>query len=175
MTVLGSDVEPPPPSLRRMAVPSFELHFRPSIELISVIRRFVAEFYREILREPDAANRLALTTHELLENAAKYSTDGAAALYVEVDRGQQNVLVRTTNRATAEQIEKLRHWFGEIAAAPSADALYASVIRTTAKKTSGSGGIGLARIWAESQMTLDLLVEGDSVAIQARGPVLVGE
>lgn len=155
-------------------MPSFELFFRPSIELISVIRRFVAEFYREILDDPDAASRLALTTHELLENAAKYSTDGAAVLYVEVDRAARSVLVRTTNRATAAQIERLRHWFGEIAAAPSAEALYASVIKTTATKTSGSGGIGLVRIWAESQMTLELHVDGDSVAIHARGQLAPG-
>jgi hypothetical protein len=168
MTELGPATEAPPPSLQTL-VPSFELFFRPSIELISVTRRFVAEFYREVLDDSNASDRIALTTHELLENAAKYSTDGTAALYVEVDRSTRSVLVRATNRATPEQIAKLRDWFGAIAAAPDADSLYASVIQTTAKQTSGSGGIGLARIWAESQMSLQLKVDGDSVAVLARG------
>jgi len=152
-------------------VPSFELMFKPSIELISVVRRFVAEFYSRVLSDVDTASRLELTTHELLENAAKYSCDGSATLYVELDRDRKTVCVRTTNRATPEQIASLKHWFKEITAAPNADELYAEMIRRTAVKDSGSGGIGLARIWAESDMKMQLDVEGDRVVVEARGHI----
>jgi hypothetical protein len=151
--------------------PSFELLFKPSIELISVVRRFVAEFYSRVLQDEDTASRLELTTHELLENAAKYSCDGSATLYVELDQDRKTVCVRTTNRATPEQIASLQHWFSEITAAPNADELYAEMIRRTAVKQSGSGGIGLARIGAESEMKMQLSVDGDRVVVEARGHI----
>jgi hypothetical protein len=153
------------------SAPSFELTFRPSVELISVVRRFVMEFYQKVLQDHDASGRLALATHELLENAAKYSTDGEAMLCVTVDRAAGTVLVRTTNRATPGQREALRTCFEEIAAAPDAGVLYAQMLRRSAVKTTGSGGLGLARIWAESDMALNLAVDGDTVEIQARGPI----
>jgi hypothetical protein len=154
--------------------PSFELLFRPSVDLISLVRRFVADFYQRVLQDHDAASRLALTTHELLENAAKYSSDGEAMLCVTVDRKGGTVLVRTTNRATSAQRDTLRACFDEIATAPDAAALYMQMLQRSAVQTSGSGGLGLARIWAESEMALNLAVEGDNVVIRAQGPIATG-
>jgi hypothetical protein len=154
--------------------PSFELRFRPSVELISLVRRFVADFYQRVLQDDDAASRLALTTHELLENAAKYSSDGEAMLCVTVDRNAGTVLVRTTNRASSAQRDMLRACFDEIATAPDATVLYTQMLHRTAVQTSGSGGLGLARIWAESEMALNLIVEGDNVVIRAQGPIATG-
>jgi len=151
--------------------PSFELRFRPSVELITLVRRFVADFYQRVLQDHDAASRLALTTHELLENAAKYSSDGEAMLCVTVDRGAGTVVVRTTNRATSAQRDTLRACFDEIADAPDAMILYTQMLQRSALLASGSGGLGLARIWAESDMALDLAVDGDNVVIQAQGPI----
>ncbi len=48
-----------------------ELRFSPSPELIPVVRRFVSAFYERLLSQADAASRLALATHELLENTCK--------------------------------------------------------------------------------------------------------
>jgi hypothetical protein len=149
-------------------VPSFELTFRPSIDLIPVVRRFVADFYIQVTNE-DAASRLALATHELLENAAKYSSDGTAILEVRVDTGARTVSIRIRNLATPERIRLLRHCFDEIRAAPNAGALYAEMLRRTAVRETGSGGLGLARIWAESDMTIELQVEGERVEIHAEG------
>ncbi|HVU00771.1 MAG TPA: hypothetical protein VHE30_03435 [Polyangiaceae bacterium] len=151
------------------ASPAFELVFRPSVELISVVRRFVAEFYERTLDDLEIASRLALATHELLENAAKYSADGETKLYVRVDRADGSVVVRTENRATTTQIDALREWFSEFEAAGDADTIYAEMIRRTAARKSGSGGLGLARIWSESEMAIDLAVEADRVRIQASG------
>ncbi|MGH7434925.1 MAG: hypothetical protein ACRENE_04560 [Polyangiaceae bacterium] len=149
-------------------VPSFELTFRPSVDLIPVVRRFVADFYIQVTNE-DAASRLALATHELLENAAKYSSDGTAFLEVLVDPAQRTVSIDIRNRATPERIRLLRECFDEIRAAPSASVLYAEMLRRTAVRETGSGGLGLARIWAESDMTIELKVDEDRVAIHAEG------
>jgi hypothetical protein len=149
--------------------PSFELLFRPSAILITVVRRFVEEFYLKIMDDRDVASRLALTTHELLENAAKYSTDGEASLHVVARK--ETVHVRASNRAAPAQIELLRKYFDEIGASPDARQLYTRMLQRTAVLASGSGGLGLARIWAESDMTIRLEVTGDQVAIYAEGPI----
>jgi hypothetical protein len=149
-------------------VPSFELTFRPSVDLIPVVRRFVADFYIQVTNE-DAASRLALATHELLENAAKYSSDGTAVLEVRVDAAARTVTIHIRNRATPERIRLLQECFDEIRAAPDASTLYAEMLRRTAVRETGSGGLGLARIWAESDMTIQLEVEGDLVEIHAEG------
>src|SRR5258708_485776 len=98
--------------------PSFELTFRPSVDLITIVRRFVADFYLKVTHDEDVASRLALATHELLENAAKYSTDGTAELAMGVDPREGTVTVRMSNRATPDQIRRLRACVDEIAAAP---------------------------------------------------------
>jgi hypothetical protein len=151
------------------ASPSFDLRFRPSVTLITVVRRFVEEFYMKVTDDRDVASRLALTTHELLENAAKYSTDGEAA--IQVVAKANTVHVRASNRATPEQIDRLRKYFDEIGAAPDARDLYKRMVQRTASLSSGSGGIGLARIWAESEMAIRLEVTGDVVSIHAEGPI----
>lgn len=159
----------------RRRSPSFDLVFQPSVELISLVRRFVADFYVEAVADPDTASRLALTTHELLENAARYSTDGEAALHVELDSVAGTVAVRTRNRATAAQIDTLKRSFAEISAAPDATALYAEMLRRSAVQRSGSGGLGLARVWAESDMTLRLVIANDQVEIRAQGTIKTAE
>jgi hypothetical protein len=157
-----------PPS---QSSPSFQIVFRPSAHLISLVRSFVADFYQKVIDDRSLASRLALTTHELLENSAKYSTDGATTLYVEVDPTDGHVLLQTANRATPTQVEALKGWFAEIAAAPDVAALYADMVRRTAVLKTGSGGLGLARILAEGDMSMDLTVEGDRVLITARGSI----
>jgi hypothetical protein len=115
--------------------------------------------------------RLALTTHELLENAAKYSADGSTSLYVEVDPKAGTVLVRTANPATAAEIESLKKWFAEIESTPDVSELYAEMMRRSAAKKTGSGGLGLARIAAEGEMQMQLIIEGNAVEVVARGRI----
>jgi hypothetical protein len=151
--------------------PSFELVFRPSAELISVVRCFVSDFYAGIVVDPDTTSRLALATHELLENAAKYSSDGETCLRVEIDRVLGTVAVRARNRADRERIAALKCTFDEIASAVDAAALYSQMLRKSAVSTSRTGGLGLARIWAESEMSLKLSLDDDKVEILASGRI----
>jgi hypothetical protein len=153
------------------SAPSFELRFRPSSSLITVVRAFVEDFYVKVMDDHDVASRLALATHELLENAAKYSSDGEASIQVQVQARTGTVYVRATNRAEPARIDLLRKCFDEIEAAPDARDLYLRMLKRTAVLASGSGGLGLARIWAESDMAIRLEVNGDHVAIHAEGHI----
>jgi hypothetical protein len=176
-TTRMSNETPRAPAARRLEwsrAPSFELTFRPSVDLIAIVRRFVADFCLSVTADEDVASRLALATHELLENAAKYSTDGTAQLEMKVNPEDGTVNVRTRNRAGSDQIQLLRACFDEISAAPSAATLYANMLKRSAVLDTGSGGLGLARIWAESDLAMQLSVVGDVVEIRARGSVAPG-
>ncbi len=153
--------------------PSFELVFHPSVPLITLVRRFVSDFYSQVVAEADTAGRLALATHELLENSAKYVSGGETALRIALDRDAGAVLVRTRNRANPARIAVLRKTFEEIAAAPDSTEYFKTVLRRSSLEPVGSG-LGLARIRSEGDMVLQLVVTGDEVEIHARGCITGG-
>lgn len=149
--------------------PYFELNFRPNFALVTVVRRFVSEFNRRFLADPDSS-RVALATHELLENAVKFSADGATTIRMEiVDAGEHAKTIRVIlrNRAESSHIEAVKRLLGGIADSPSPAAFYQQLLVKRAKVKDGSGGLGLARICAEGEMAVTVAVEGDVIAIQA--------
>lgn len=146
--------------------PYFELTFRPNVELISDVRRFVASFYEKILGDPDATSRIALATHELLENAAKYSTDGEATIRIEVTATCAAIRIRLWNRTRKEHISILHERFEEMLQLSDPFVYYQCLLERTAKLKEGSG-LGLARLRAEADMQLSCEIEDDRVCIVA--------
>jgi anti-sigma regulatory factor (Ser/Thr protein kinase) len=150
------------------ALPCFTLSFRPNAALVSTVRRFVADFYQTWL-PPELTSEVALATHELLENAVIHSCNGETEVHIEVaahDTGQE-VAIRTRNAASPTDLAALREIFEEIRNAPDPDAHYQAMMIRTASRTEGSG-LGLARIAAETGMTVSLDIDGDQVIISAR-------
>src|SRR6478672_1005195 len=94
---------------------SFELVFSPSFELVDLVRRFVTEFYSKLVVDRDGASRVGLATHELLENAVKYSRDGKSQLRISLthdgDGAECRVKVSTRNSAAPNHVESLRRIF----------------------------------------------------------------
>jgi hypothetical protein len=147
----------------------FELCFSPNVRLVPTVRRFVAEFYREAVENRDATSRLTVATHELLENAVRYASDGNTLIRIAVQREQGGVRVTidTRNRASSNSIDSVRTALDELAAAADADAHYQVLMRRSAKRADGSG-LGLGRVRAESGMQISYEVDRDAVHVRAQ-------
>ncbi len=145
-----------------------ELSFRPIVELIPYVRKFVTEFYTRMIDDRDAVSRVALATHELLENAVRYSVDGETKVRIEVLAGEpgKRVLVRTWNRTNTKHEGVVRAMFDAMTAAPDPFLHYQDLMRRTAKVTNASG-LGLARIRAEAEMALNYSVTDGILCIEA--------
>lgn len=144
----------------------FELHVRPSIKILSTIRRFVSEFYERVLNDADVSSRLAVATHELLENAIKYATTPETTLRIEYVPETAIVVIRLWNDTSPAHIAKLRDLLDRMAAASSPSMFYEALLRGDLPSPS-NGGVGLARIYADAGMTLRCEVEDDRLCILA--------
>ncbi len=146
-----------------------EITFSPSPTLVPIVRRFVDEFYSKILNDPEITSRLVVATHELVENAVKFSTDGQTtfSIHVAEERTGRSLVIRTRNRSNLENIAVLQQMFAEIAHSPNPSAYYQVLMRRSAKLKKGSG-LGLGRVRAESEMEMSLKADGMMVELQAR-------
>ena len=147
-----------------------ELSFSPNVSLIATVCRFVGEFYERVLGDQDVASRLVVATHELLENAVRYSSDGRSSIRIGVHRRSDmlDVAIDTWNRTTREHRNALGALLEEMLGARDRGGFYQRLLRRTARREDGSG-LGLGRIYAESEMDLSCNVEADEVQLRARG------
>lgn len=151
--------------------PYFHLVFRPNIKLVSTVRRFTGEFYRRVLVDQELASRLALATHEMLENAVTYSNDDETAIRIEVDGDLLSV--RTWNCASADRLDALRSSIDRVMSAPDPDAYYQQQMVVAAKRNDGSG-LGLARIRNEADMRLSYEIDNGKACIRAVATITGG-
>lgn len=145
----------------------FELHLGLDIEMLTTIRRFVETLYARLL-DDELAARVALTAHELIDNAIRYAV--ADDIFVRIEIADGNICIRTENRADPGHIDSLKQAFGEMQDREDAMEYYLELMDRTATRTDKSG-LGLGRIWAEADMTLSLGMREDTVEVLARLPL----
>src|SRR6185436_3018197 len=138
--------------------------------LVSEVREFTSRFYEAVLKDDDALSRLAVATHELLENAVKNATDGVARVRVEFMPATQKIEIRTLNRPTPENLALLCRNIDAINAAPDLDLHYQRLLEESTVRTDGSG-LGLGRIAAEARFAIHYQVEAPAVWVIAESPV----
>jgi anti-sigma regulatory factor (Ser/Thr protein kinase) len=145
-----------------------ELHFPPEVQLVTLIRRFIEAFYLRLAVDRATTERLALATHELLENAMRYASGGETRIRVEVDLAATpwTVAVRTWNRTSPEHRADLEARVRRLDEASDTFALYQELMLEASVRQSGSG-LGLARVRAEAEMALRCEAEEDRVCIVA--------
>jgi len=143
-----------------------------SPSMVSPTRRIIEAKLGPVLEDEDAIFRVAMTAHELLENAAKYASDGKARLELSVTPRDEGAIVRVvvTNNSTSEHIRELGACYAEMNAAKDAMAHYFSLMRINAKSGALSC-LGLALVRAEGEMDIEVDVEGERVKVVASGIV----
>ncbi|HVV15652.1 MAG TPA: hypothetical protein VHH90_00505 [Polyangia bacterium] len=136
--------------------------------IVSPTRRLLESKLAPALDDDDAVFRVAMAVHELLENAAKYASDGKARLEVEVSPHQEDAFVRVavTNNAVREHIDQLAACFAEMKTESDAMAHYFALMRRNAKNGSISR-LGLARVRAEGEMEIAVDIDGQTVKVVA--------
>jgi anti-sigma regulatory factor (Ser/Thr protein kinase) len=142
-----------------------ELSLRPTVQIITVIRRSVMSLYERILDDSDLSARIGLATHELLENVIRHSVNGETILHIRADVPSSKVTVETRSRATEESIEDLKALATTIRDTDPDE--YYQEAMTASLTSDKEGGLGLARIRAEGGMTVDVRNEGDCLFVMA--------
>lgn len=162
------DTERAVPGPRDADSRSVELACEPDLAQVSSVREFVESYYKTIIHDGDVICRMAVAAHELLENAAKYSTGGLSRLQIEIRGGANPRLlsVSVSNYADPARIDELKLAIAELGSTADAAETYQNYMSRATLRKDGSG-LGLARIRAEAEMTLVLEFQGDQVCVKA--------
>lgn len=144
---------------------TFELTFHPIPALITTVRRFVETLHQVLCRDPELGSQIAVSVHELLENASMHSLDGVVSLRIELENtAQPHVTITTRNRVRPDDAERVRSTITEIKVGDPMR-YYLEAMRRPRRGT--GGGLGLGRIAVESQMDLEMTHEGGILVVAA--------
>lgn len=148
-----------------------DLTLVPNVDLISSIRLFVTRFYQPML-SADAVSRVALATHELLENAMRYGDVPATEVRLRIEITEsKSVVLQTWNTTDESHRQVVQRLFDEMNSAADPLIHYCVLMKRNAR-LAGSG-LGLARIRAEGEMDLTYEFVDSKLRVEARTPVEV--
>jgi hypothetical protein len=156
-------------------VVSLEVSFgeAPPQGMVTPLCHSLSELCRPVFDDDDAASRLRLAAHELLENIVKYSSDAPCEFRFEVQRAGESALsalVETRNVPLPANRADAEARLVALCAAHDPHEHYDAVIADSARRPAGSG-LGLARIHAETEYRLNHRFEGSTLVISAVGEV----
>ena len=146
---------------------SVDLSFHARLDSVTAVRRFLEVHYRRVVADTELIDRMAVTVHELLENAAKYSAGGGSRLHVEMNPSAPHALsVSVANQVDHRHLSGLQETIAELSSAPDPVDVYQSYLLRAATREEGSG-LGLARIFVEAEMSVAIEVADDFVCVKA--------
>jgi hypothetical protein len=146
--------------------PTLLLHIRleTSPQFLPQLGEFTAGYTR-FRFQPRTAEKLALASYELIENAISYGSISGDVVYTLHD-ADQYIEVCVANDSSPGRLSNLRTRLDRIRVDPEQ-----AFQEEMSRSVTGSGGraaLGLARICHEAQMDLELEVEGNRVTLRAR-------
>jgi hypothetical protein len=146
---------------------SVDLSFQPCLESVSAVRKFLEVHYGRLKCNAELISRMAVTVHELLENAAKYSAGGGSRLRVDVDPRTPHALsVSVANVVDPRHLPGLQETVAELSAATDPFDVYQRYLLRAATRDEGSG-LGLARVFVEANMDVKLELSDDHICVKA--------
>lgn len=145
------------------------MRMKPPWVFIDEIRRFVESFCACAYTGHNREAQLALTVHELMQNAIPNSHDEEVELTLEVEPQADRVAVSVTNRCTEQEYQALAERIEKMNTEPDALRHYLKAMGET--PTAHRGGLGLARVRFEAQLELTLSRAGGKVSVHASGPL----
>jgi hypothetical protein len=129
---------------------------------VSAVRGVVDELAAQLLPDADVVWRLSMAACELLDNARKYGQGDVARLRVAIEPLADGYLatVQVQSVATADAIGALQRVVLDMKSSADAWTHYLATAATVVTRSEGSG-LGLARIWAEGEMQLDVTFDDE--------------
>ena len=144
----------------------------PNSRLVTALSALVAEFCRGLVADPAVVSRFHMAAQELAENLVKYSVGREVRLDASLTGTPENaeLRLRATNRSTARQLDQVERCLAALVNAQDPAQHYDSLVRASAPKDEGSG-LGLARLRAEGELTVDYSIDGDQLTISVHASV----
>lgn len=139
---------------------SIEIRFGPRWKYISPARVFIQNFVAIAVSDQAKADRVALATSELLENAVKYGTSDDTHCVVRAYGDSGVIEAAVTNQTSDLGAQELRSLYEKIMAGDPLEA-YITQMREAATRTDGRSQLGLARVRYESNADLSLTISPD--------------
>jgi anti-sigma regulatory factor (Ser/Thr protein kinase) len=148
------------------------LTFTPDEYLVTSVSRLVSDFCRTVISSMDTAWRFYMAAQELAENITKYSTGSNVTLRVELEKQDDEHVMRVfaKNETSPERLARAAKRLQEITETTNPTALYDRLARESAPLDDVSG-LGLARIRAEGGLDLDYSINGNELTISVHAPV----
>jgi hypothetical protein len=143
----------------------FDAAIQPRWAFVSPLRKFVAALLENTCPDADHVSRVAMTTHELLENAVKYGL-GTVKVVLELDDHGFARSIEVGTTTTPERRADAAGRIDALNAAPDTHAFYLGLMKAAGEE--GRSGLGLARIAAEAGMSLSCRESADLFFIVAR-------
>jgi hypothetical protein len=139
---------------------------RPPVAFSSTVRSLLLVSYESLL-EADEVQRLAMAGYEMVDNLIKYSLNGAGHFDAEILRrdGVTHARLCSINPAATEHRRAARTLVARMQAAPSPIAVYDELLGSSATRI--GSGLGLARIQAEGEMSVDCIADDARVILVA--------
>lgn len=145
------------------------LRMKPPWVFIDELRRFVESFCACACTGHNRETQLALTVHELMQNAVPNSHDDDVELTLEVEPAADRVAVAVTNRCNDAEYHALAERLERMYREPDALQHYLQAMNDTPAVQ--RGGLGLARVRFEAQLDLAVSRSGGRMTVHATGPL----